>query len=631
MAVKYKKLSIILLIVGMLVGPLGIIMAIFGIGDKGFSGRSNVRSLDGYYYLDYLTISASYNLAIIIGLALFVWVIKSGKVKLSKTLNIVLIGHLIFIPSFLVSLFLSVIPMEGNIKGFFIFPAFIVTAIGCTIGFLIYFIIRLFYVKKGDTLVSDKNSLMPYGIAIVLLVFLNFSINNHSITDVELVSFDHENFSWGIKQSSKTKAGMVKTSINDPYIAYIEHKNEGKKSSNFNILKNYHSLYTKLDSIIPLQSKAIKYNNLNPSYSINYNSDFEVIHLNENKSIYRLRKHRPSYTLCLTPSQASLEEMNIIAQDIKQNSTLHNDIDILIEGFVVEAIAMNNAPIEEEIFLKNDGSLIQVSMNGDVGYRDKSLGEEYYSEGLGEIIEGLFYSLSGNFDIEGSAGIPYTPRNYNEFKNKQNQSLEFVYTHIDGRKCATDIEFAVNNCPNLESIYLLDQNKYKGIPENINKLRKLWYLNTKEINIGAIPESICDLYFLNTINFNDSETLTFPECMGSLNKLYFINAVNCNLKEIPNVFYKVKYLLGLNLKENNILKLPKELAQLQSLSDITIDFNPDLDIALEILSNRSLRLDLVVYNEKEKLNAQKFIEQYANENDQLREQIFDSFVIDEAY
>ncbi|MCA0931306.1 hypothetical protein LCM02_02505 [Lutimonas saemankumensis] len=628
---KNYRPSFILLIIGMLIGPFGIIMGIFGVGDGAYSGDSNIKAIDSYYLIDYLTICASYNLAIILGLALSGWFLKSGKVKLSKIIHVILIGHLFFIPSFFVSLFLSVIPMEGNIKGFFIFPAFVITAIVCAIGFLIYFTIGLAKLKKENTRVSDKKSLIPYGVSIVVLIFLNLIINNHTTTEVSLISFEHDNFSWGIKQRSKTKAGMVKTSMNDPYIVYIKHKNGNSENSNIKLLKNYHSLYTNLDSVIPVQNKAIWYNKLNPSYTINYNENFEVVDLNKNKSIYRIRKYRPSYTLCLSQSKANLEAMGIIAEDIKQNSTTHNDLTKLIEGFVIEAVAINKDPVAEEIFLKNDGSLIQVSMNGEVGYRDKSSGKEYSLEGLGEIKEGVFYSLSGNFDVEGSPKIPYKPINYNEFKNDQNKSLEFLYTHIDGRKCATDIEFAINNCPDVESVYLLDPDSYNGIPENINKLRKLWYLNARGIDLGKIPESICDLYFLNTINFSDSKSLVFPDQMDNLSKLYFISVVNCNLKEIPKPFYTLKEIRDMNLKGNNISTLPKELAQLHTLTDITIDFNPDLTIASEIISNKRLRLDLVVYSEKDKLKAEKFIEQYAGKNEQLREQIYNAFKIYEAY
>ena len=627
---KSKKLSVILLIIGLLIGPFGVIMGIFGVGDGAFTGNSNVKSIDGYYLIDYITISASYNLATIIGLSLFVWFIRFRKVSLTKILEVTLWGQLIFIPSFFISLFLSIIPMEGNIKGFFIFPAFILISIGCTIGFLIYFIIRLIALKKDNTLASDKNSLIPYGVSIVVLIFLNLIINNHTTTEVSLISFEHENFSWGIKKRSKTKAGMVKSSRNDPFIVYIKYKNAEYETSNIKTLKNYHSLYTNLDSIIPVQKKAIWYNNLNPSYSINYNEYFEVINLNKNKSIYRLRKYPSSYTLCLSYSEENIKAMGIIAEDIKQNSVTLNDLGKLIEGVIIEAVGINKKPVIKETFLNYDGSFIEVSVNGEVGYRDKSLGEEYGLEGLGEIKEGVFYSYAGNFDIEGSRNIPYKFINYDDFKNEQNQSLEILYTHINGRKCATDVEFAITNCSDVESIYLLDQNKYNGIPKNINKLKKLRDLNSKGIDIGTIPESLSDMYFLNTINFHDSKSLEFPNSISKLSNLYFINVVNCNLKEIPKSILNLPQLRDINLKGNNIVNLPKELAEL-NVTDIWIDFNVDLDIAPEIILKRDMFIRLYVYNEIDKHNASKFIEQYAKENEQLREKIYDSFVINEVY
>lgn len=628
---KNKKRSIILLIFGVLTGPVGTIIGIFKVGDKGFSGSNNVKALDSYYLIDYLTISASYNLAIILGLTLIAWVLKSRKVSLSKILQSILIGHFFFFPSFFVSLFLSVIPMEGNLKGFFVFPAFILTAIGGIIGFLIFYIIKLIALKKENTRVLDIKSLKYAGVLAVILLFFNFTINNHSVKEVSLMTFEHEDFRWEIKQRSKTKAGMVKTSTNDPYIVYIEQKNGDSEISSIQVLENYHSIYTRLDSIIPIQTKAIAYNKLNPSYSVNYNSEFEVIHLNKKKSIYRLRKYKPSYTLCLTPSQATLEQMNIIAEDIKQNSPLHNDLNNLMEGFVVEAVAMNKNPIIEERFLNNDGSLVQVSLNGEVVYRNKPESEDYNLEWLGEIKEGVFYSLPGNFDIPNTPRAPYKSVNYDEYKNGQNQSLENLYTHINGRTCATDIEFAIENCEKTERIYLLDKNMYTGIPTSINELSRLTHITTNGIDLGKLSENICDISLLNTINFYNSETLTFPECMGNLNNLYIINAINCNLNEIPKSFYNVNNLNRLTLTGNNIVTIPKELTQLKDLYTITIDFNPNLDIDLEFVEENNITLRLAVYSEEESQIAEKFIEQYATDHEQLREQIYDSIIIDEEY
>ena len=118
-----KNLTRALLIITVaLVGPVGVIYGIFEIGDGAFSGRSNVKSIDGYYLIDYITMSATCNLLFILAFALLGWIIRGRKVQLSRIINFTTISHLFFIPSFLVSLFLTIIPVEGNIKGFIIFP-----------------------------------------------------------------------------------------------------------------------------------------------------------------------------------------------------------------------------------------------------------------------------------------------------------------------------------------------------------------------------------------------------------------------------------------------------------------------------------------------------------------------------
>jgi len=60
----------LLIITAALIGPVGVIYGIFEIDDGAFSGRSNVKSTDGYYLIDYITISAPYNLLFILAFAL---------------------------------------------------------------------------------------------------------------------------------------------------------------------------------------------------------------------------------------------------------------------------------------------------------------------------------------------------------------------------------------------------------------------------------------------------------------------------------------------------------------------------------------------------------------------------------
>lgn len=608
----------LMLTIGLLIGPCGVIIGIFALGDEAFSGNSNIKSLDSLYLIDYFTISATYNLAVIIVLALLAWILKSTKVSFSKILNIILLGHLFFIPSFLVSLFLSVIPMEGNIKGFFIFPVFILTAIGGIIVFLIFFLIKISKLKKEDKRILDYKTLIPYGISIVILLFLNSTTNKSTTKDVNLISFEHENFSWGIKRTSKTKYGVVKPSINDPYIIYINHKNRENEASNIKLLKDYHSLYTKFDSIIPVQSMAIKYNALNPDYPLNYNNNFEVVSLNKNKSIYRLRKGNSSYTLLLKSSEANLNAMSIIAKDIIENSSFDRETNALFNGFIVEAVAINEEPFTDEKFSKSDGSYIKISENGEVLFKDISLEDEYYLEELGTIKEGVFYSNDAPFNMDSFVKNNYRPINYTEFKNTKNQTLEEIYTHINGRKTASSIKFAIDNNPKIENLYLTDNNNISnGNLASINKLRKLGHLNTHGIDIGIIPESICELYFLSSINIENSKTLIFPDCISEMRSLIFIDAVNCNLTEVPKAFYKSQSIEGINLKGNKITSLPKELNQNTLLTSFTLDFTSNLEIAKEIINNKSFTLWLVVYNKEDLIKAEDFVKKQGKSSDQI--------------
>ena len=122
-------------------------------------------------------------------------------------------------------MFLTIIPVEENIKGFIIFPAFILVSLAGIVGFLIFFIIKLIKAKKENNNGSKIKLLAPYGIAIVALLILQVGINTKGTTDIDIISFEHENFTWGIQQKKNSKLGMInQRERNAPYIIFINQK-----------------------------------------------------------------------------------------------------------------------------------------------------------------------------------------------------------------------------------------------------------------------------------------------------------------------------------------------------------------------------------------------------------------------
>ena len=84
-------------------------------------------------------------------------------------------------------MFLTIIPVEENIKGFIIFPAFILVSLAGIVGFLIFFIIKLIKAKKENNNGSKIKLLAPYGIAIVALLILQVGINTKGTTYIDII------------------------------------------------------------------------------------------------------------------------------------------------------------------------------------------------------------------------------------------------------------------------------------------------------------------------------------------------------------------------------------------------------------------------------------------------------------
>ena len=603
-----KNLTRALLIITVaLVGPVGVIYGIFEIGDGAFSGRSNVKSIDGYYLIDYITISATCNLLFILAFALLGWIIRGRKVQLSRIINFTTISHLFFIPSFLVSLLLTIIPVEGNIKGFIIFPAFILASLAGIVGFLIFFIIKLIKAKKENNNGSKIKLLAPYGIAIVVLLILQVGINTKGTTDIDIISFEHENFTWGIQQKKSSKLGMVnQRERNAPYIIFINHKNEND-ATRLTIRKSFHSLYTEMQHVIPVQTEIIRLKSYNRAVGNYYGNHIEIFSSQKNEKIYRVKSNRNPYSVYINTTQTSHEIANIIAEDLKNKHFVTNILDKVHNDLIIESVSIGEAPSENEIIFSGpNNKKITVDTYGLVKMFEGT-GKYDPVIDLGEIHEGIYYSYPGALNLESYVNNTIKPFLYKNYKNSKNETLDTLYPHVNGTECASNVNYALKNCKNTQYLYLVDSTKNKEIPESINKLENLFALNITGINIGTIPNSICELKKLNTISINGSKSVELPKCIEEISTLYFIEITNSNLTKIPTAFTKMNNLMGLDFRGNNITKIPKEFASFRELRNITVDFNEKLEIPEELLKIEEFYMEFITYNESQTIKAEAFL------------------------
>lgn len=595
-----------MIILGGLCGPFGIFTAIFELGDAAYAGASNIRGLRTYYYLDYFTISASYNLLILLGIGCIGLLIKGFKVQLSRILKLTLYANLCNIPAFVVSLLLTFIPTEGNIKGFFIFPVFIIVSVAGGIGFIVMYAILLYRIKPEKSDTSQLQSLQPYLLTVVAVLLLQFLSENEGTTSTTIVSFEHEDFSWWITRESRSKAGVQNKKKSDPYFVHIKHKNKNDKTQVI-LSDSHHSLYKIMRRVIPVQKDVILLNNSSNSSLDFYSHNYEVfLSDKDNKPLHRIKAFRKPQTIYISASKSSDSIAKTIANDLLKAQERGN-LNKTDEDLIIESVSIGQAPDKEgEIFYGEGNKKITIDSHGLVRLV-MGMGKFDPIQDLGDIREGTFYSyrLASNMRSYVKKLIKRVP--YEKFKNTQNKTLPSLYPHVDGTKCASNISYAMEKCRNIETLYLADPVVNKSIPKTVYKFNRLLELNTSSIEIGTLTDQICKVRSLRYISIDSSTSVTLPKCLKNMPDLTYVGITHSNLNKVPEVIKEMKKIRDLNVSGNNITKIPKELASNEGISSITVDFNENLEIPKEFLTISNFFMEFVTYNEEQTGKAEDFL------------------------
>ena len=86
---------------------------------------------------------------------------------------------------------------------------------------------------------------------------------------------------------------------------------------------------------------------------------------------------------------------------------------------------------------------------------------------------------------------------------------------------------------NITELALYYQSNLTVIPEDINQLSKLEYLNIERCGVSELPDSICDLAYLETLNIANTNISKLPDDIGNLENLTKLNISNTKISVLP--------------------------------------------------------------------------------------------------
>ncbi|MED6201640.1 hypothetical protein PIB30_097037 [Stylosanthes scabra] len=187
---------------------------------------------------------------------------------------------------------------------------------------------------------------------------------------------------------------------------------------------------------------------------------------------------------------------------------------------------------------------------GDFYCRSEELGRD---EGLNPLTRHLSFESLGHLVSENSDSI----NKVESLRTLLALSFSSQSNNFDGATCIL--------ISKLKHLRVLSFHLFKGLnvlPESIGELIHLRYLDISETSIRALPESLCNLYNLQTLKISKCCNLTrLPNGMHNLVNLRHLNVSGTPLEEMPGGMRKLKnlhilsdFVVGKN-KDNGIQEL----------------------------------------------------------------------------
>jgi len=117
--------------------------------------------------------------------------------------------------------------------------------------------------------------------------------------------------------------------------------------------------------------------------------------------------------------------------------------------------------------------------------------------------------------------------------------------------------------------------KLTEMPESICKITNLKTLNLSESGISSIPKCIKKLTKLQTLELNDNQLTTLPKDLSKLTSLKYLEMGNNPLTTVPSVVKKLPKLESLVLFKNQFSSFPEVICEIKTLKSLSV-FNSQL-------------------------------------------------------
>nr|GMD65230.1 putative disease resistance protein RGA3 [Ipomoea batatas] len=128
---------------------------------------------------------------------------------------------------------------------------------------------------------------------------------------------------------------------------------------------------------------------------------------------------------------------------------------------------------------------------------------------------------------------------------------------------------------NLQTLNLQECECLSRLPEGIGNLHKLRKIDLRRSKVEELPDSICSLDSLQTLNLQGCECLSrLPEGIGNLNKLRKIDLSRSKVEELPDSICSLGNLETLDLERCECLsRLPEGIGNLRKLHRIDLSWS----------------------------------------------------------